>query len=251
MPYIKFTFAIIVILFIVFGTTAQPLVSISDYEKTATSLISQYNDIFLNTGAQEDQTARANVNAFKEYRIVTHYLTDVTNQSTETTILGRNVSFPVGISASSGRNRWRTFQPNGELQMLEGAKRFGTIITQVSSLSSITLEGIADAYANELKWFQMYIFTNKNVTIDMLRRAEKGGYNAVVLTIDAQLPFLRYSLERLNATDSEPTPNYDVYGGREKSLSIAKSATIEDIKWFRTLTTLPIVIKGMIIHYYF
>lgn len=62
----------------------------------------------------------------------------------------------------------------------------GTIYT-MSTLSTSSIEEVAKAAPNTNKWFQLYIYKDRQLTSNMVRRAEANGFKAIVLTIDAPL----------------------------------------------------------------
>ncbi len=57
----------------------------------------------------------------------------------------------------------------------------------LSSWSTTSLEDVAQAAPNGLKWFQLYVYNDRSVTENLIRRAEKAGYKAIVLTVDAPI----------------------------------------------------------------
>lgn len=59
-----------------------------------------------------------------------------------------------------------------------------TIYT-MSTLSTCSIEEVAEAAPNTNKWFQLYIYKDRRLTQKVIRRAEKAGYKALVLTVDA------------------------------------------------------------------
>lgn len=52
-------------------------------------------------------------------------------------------------------------------------------------MSTSSIEEVAEAAPNAIKWFQLYVYTDRNVTLNLIRRAERAGFKALVLTIDA------------------------------------------------------------------
>jgi len=66
------------------------------------------------------------------------------------------------------------------------AQAAGTIFI-LSTLSTSSIEEVAKAAPDCIKWFQLYTYNDRNVTIDLIRRAERAGFKALVLTIDTPL----------------------------------------------------------------
>lgn len=64
------------------------------------------------------------------------------------------------------------------------AQAAGTIFI-LSTISTSSIEEVAEAAPDGIKWFQLYIYIDRNVTLNLIRRAERAGFKALVLTIDA------------------------------------------------------------------
>src|SRR5260370_12372090 len=59
-----------------------------------------------------------------------------------------------------------------------------TILAAFSTLTSISLEDIAKAAPTGPRWFQLYLQPEFSITKNLVERAEKAGYNAIILTVD-------------------------------------------------------------------
>ena len=55
----------------------------------------------------------------------------------------------------------------------------------LSSLSTTSLEDVAAATPRGFCWFQLYVYKDRAVTLDLVKRAERAGYKALVVTVDA------------------------------------------------------------------
>ena len=75
----------------------------------------------------------------------------------------------------------------GELQTVSAAEKRGTIYT-LSSLSTTSMKDVAQQAPNAFRWFQLYITKNRKFTEAMIREAERLGYRAIAVTVDA--PYL-------------------------------------------------------------
>ena len=58
----------------------------------------------------------------------------------------------------------------------------------LSSWSTTSLEDVAVANGNGVRWFQLYVYKDREIVKQLVQRAEKAGYTAIALTVDA--PFL-------------------------------------------------------------
>ena len=96
-----------------------------------------------------------------------------------TTLLGLPVTLPVALAPTAFN---RLGHPDGELAAARAAGATGTLMC-CSTIASCSLEEIAAAATGPL-WFQLYVYRDRQVTRDLVRRAETAGYRALVLTVD-------------------------------------------------------------------
>ena len=111
-------------------------------------------------------------------------MTDVSDRSLETVVLGQKVSMPVGIAPTAMQ---KMVHPDGEAAVARAAEEAGVLFI-LSTMSTVSIEDVAAAAPSGLKWFQLYIYKDRDVTKALVKRAEKAGFKAIVLTVDA--PFL-------------------------------------------------------------
>lgn len=69
---------------------------------------------------------------------------------------------------------------------LIAAEKINTIYT-MSTLSTSSIEEVATAAPNAKKWFQLYIYKDRQLSGNLVRRAEAAGFKALVLTVDAPI----------------------------------------------------------------
>lgn len=74
--------------------------------------------------------------------------------------------------------------------IFKAAGSVNTIYT-MSTLSTSSIEEVATSAPNTNKWFQLYIYKDREITKNLVRRAEKAGFKALVLTVDAPIFGLR------------------------------------------------------------
>ena len=124
----------------------------------------------------------------------------------------------------------------------------------VSSIfSNKSMEEIAEASKDGLRWQQMYFCTDCSLTEGFVRRAELAGCKAIVVTIDS--PVLPLKMELLKNDWILPShmrsTNYPYCGDKEKSLELVDksfnpSFTWGNISWLCSYTRLPVVVKGLL-----
>lgn len=232
-------------------------ICIQDFEKHAqTSLTPAVRDYY-NSGAGDQYTLKLNIEAFKKYRIKPRFLRDVSKRDLSTTILGEKISMPLGVAPAAMQ---RMAHPEGECANARAAEAHGTIYV-LSTISTSSIEEVAEAAPNAIKWFQLYIYNDRNITVNLVRRAERAGFKALVLTVDAPL----FGDRRADIRNKFSLPSHLKLGNFQGELSTKiKSAKNgsglseyvmnlfdaslqwEDIAWLRSITKLPLVLKGVL-----
>lgn len=77
----------------------------------------------------------------------------------------------------------RMAHPEGECANARAAEKAGIIFT-LSTIATSSIEEVAEAAPKCTKWFQLYIYKDRSVSESLVRRAEKSGFKAIVLTVD-------------------------------------------------------------------
>jgi 4-hydroxymandelate oxidase len=210
---------------------------------------------FIAGGAGDEVTMRQEREAFGRYYIEPRILAGVTEPDLGTELLGTRVALPVGVAPMAYH---RLACADGELATVTGAARTGAL-TVIATLSSESLERVA-ATAEVPLWFQLYCLNDRALTASLVRRAAAAGYRAIVLTVDAPRLGRRWRDVRngfslpagvapANLHDSMlPAP-----GGNGVSTLAAHAAAHhdaslawDDLPWLRSLTGLPLVLKGVL-----
>ncbi len=131
-------------------------------------------------GAAEDEvTARRNEAAFEDYELLPRVLRDVSSVDLSTTVLGAPVSMPV-LLAPTGMTR--LFHHDGETAAARAAHRAGVVYT-LSSLSTVSIEDLAEA-SDGPRWFQIYVWKDRELVREFFDRCRAAGYDALMLTVD-------------------------------------------------------------------
>ena len=125
----------------------------------------------------------------------------------------------------------------------------GTCFT-LSSWSTTSIEEVAEHNgSHSLRWFQLYVYKDNNLTIELVRRAEREGFKALVVTVDTPESGLRFA-EKRNKFSLPPhikLANFSDRNSRSLLSSWGISLLVWDgIDWLRSITRLPIVLKGIL-----
>jgi len=244
------------------GETPSLPVAWADLERAAESAMEPRAASYVYAGAGSGDTMRANLEAFRRWRIVPRMLRDVSEVTLSTTILGTPAAAPVLLAPIGVQT---IVHPDGELASARAAAALGVPFV-ASSASAHTLEEIADA-GDGPRWYQLYWPNDPELAESFVRRAEAAGYGAIVVTVDtyipgwkprdlqqAWLPFLEgvgnanYLQDPVFRAALERTPEEDMGAaiGHYLSVYVNPSLTWDELEWLRETTSLPIVLKGIL-----
>ncbi len=135
---------------------------------------------FTRSGAGGEETLKNNVASFANYSIVPQYLKDVSQVDTSIELFGHKYQHPF-LLAPVGM--LKITDEDGEIAVAKAAAKHHVPFIQ-STTSSYSIEDVTEASGTSPKWFQLYWSNNENISYSMVKRAEKAGYQAIVLTID-------------------------------------------------------------------
>lgn len=227
----------------------QPL-TLADFEMRARECLPAESLAFIQGGAGNERSLEANLAAYESLRLLPRVLKDVSCRSTETKVLGQDVSFPVLVAPSAMH---RMADEDGEIATARATGDSGTIMV-LSLGSSYPVEEVMDRASGPV-WFQTYVGKDRAKTADVIGRAEAAGCQALVLTVDAPVVGGR-TAELRSGFQVKPewfasthTPMYGltspVASGAGATELWDPSLSWDDIEWLRTITRLPLVLKGV------
>lgn len=227
-----------------------------DLEAMARSKVPRAAFDYIAGGADGEVSLRRNREAYDHWALRPRVLVDVSRRDTATTVLGERVSMPILVAPTAFHG---LVHPEGEIATARGAAAAGTLMV-ASAIATRTLEDIAAA-AQAPRWFQLYVYRDRSVTEDLVGRAEKAGYRAICLTVDTPLLGRRERDERnaftlppgLGIANVRPA-GLDAMPEADRGSAFAKyvvdlldpAVTWKDIAWLRTITDLPVVLKGIL-----
>ncbi|KAF5272869.1 hypothetical protein FQR65_LT17311 [Abscondita terminalis] len=170
--------------------------------------------------------------------------------------MGQQLAMPIGIAPTALQ---KLAHPIGEGATVRAAQEKNVIFI-LSMYSTTSIEEISEIAPSAIKWFQMCVYKNREVNRHLIQRAEKAGFKAIVLTADTPVVGLRYSEARNKFSLPSHLKFENLEGLRklesENGLSLSDleyvpnnlnaSFTWEDLKWFQSITKLPIILKGIL-----
>jgi 4-hydroxymandelate oxidase len=210
---------------------------------------------FVAGAAGQELSLAANRAALDRVFVVPRVLRDVSVRSTQSDLLGRQAALPVAVAPVAYH---RLAHPEGELAAARAAAAAGVPFT-AATLSSYTVEQIAAVGATT--WFQLYWLKDRAQRLDLVRRAEAAGCTALMLTVD--VPWMGRRLRDIrngfalpaevtaaNLTEAAGSAAHRANGGSavagHTALTFAPTLTWADVEELRTLTGLPLILKGVL-----
>jgi 4-hydroxymandelate oxidase len=230
------------------------LLNVADYARAARAkLPSDVVDYYVG-GALDEITLRENTAGWEQLKLYYRVLAGVGPRDMSTTVLSQPVSMPVLVAPTAFH---RLACEKGEIAMARAAKTAKTLFI-LSSLSNTAME-VVFAEAGSPRWFQLYIYKDREITLELVKRAEVAGAEAIVLTVDA--PGLgtreRDARNSFRLSDGLTVENLAPLGKGNfpevKGSGLAayvrtnfkEDLGFDDLDWLCHSTRLPVVVKGV------
>jgi isopentenyl diphosphate isomerase/L-lactate dehydrogenase-like FMN-dependent dehydrogenase len=226
------------------------LLNVSDYKSAAQKRLDPATFGYIAGGANDEWTLRENAAAFERWVLRPRMLVDVSEVTAAATVLGTGMSLPVLVAPTAFQ---RMAHPEGELAMARGAAAAGAVMC-LSTAATATIEEVAAAAPDAARWFQLYWSRDRGVVRDLVERAEAQGYRAVIVTVDLPAVGRRERDLRTGFEIPEhvPIPAFLALAGEagitpdQLNVLVDNSLTWRDLEWLRALTSLPLVVKGIL-----
>ncbi|XP_057507057.1 glycolate oxidase 1-like [Actinidia eriantha] len=185
-------------------------------------------------------------------------------------VLDFKISMPIMIALTTMQ---KMAHHEGEYATARAASAAGTIMT-LSSWATSSVEEIASTGPG-IRFFQLYVYKDRNVVAQLVRRAERAGFKAIALTVDTPRlgrreadiknrftlpPFLTLkNFEGLDLGKMDKVNLFSYYKlicgivlANDSGLAsyvagqIDRSLSWKDVQWLQTITKLPILVKGVL-----
>ncbi len=245
------------------GVLSRLPVDFSSLEQKARAAMPASVLSYVQGGCGDEFTQRRNAEAFHHWGLIPRMLVDCATRDLSIKLFGMELATPIflspigvlGICTPDGR---------GDVHVARAAAQTGVPMI-ASTLSNDPLETIAETLGTTPGFFQLYTPKNKEVAESLVRRAETAGYKAIVVTLDTWVTGWRP--QDLNAGNfpqlrghvlqnyfSDPCFRGMLARPPEEDLAAAigqwaqtfgKVLTWADMPWLRSLTKLPLILKGI------
>src|SRR5260370_64281 len=154
--------------------------NIADYARAARTKLPQQVCDYYEGGALDEITLRENTAGWERLKLHYQVLAGVGDRDLGTTVLGQKILMPIAVAPTAFH---KLACAEGEIAVARAAKAAGTLFV-LSSLSNTAMEPVL-AEAASPRWFQLYIYRDRGITLELVKRAEAAGAEAIVLTVDA------------------------------------------------------------------
>jgi isopentenyl diphosphate isomerase/L-lactate dehydrogenase-like FMN-dependent dehydrogenase len=229
-------------------------VSLRDVELRARARLDPAIYDFCAGGAGSEQTLAENRRAFRRIFLRPRVMVDTSHVDTTVAVLGQQLTSPVLIAPTAFN---RVVHADAEPAVARAAAAAGTVMV-VSTMASTAVEEIAAAADGRL-WFQLYVFRDRGLTRELVDHAAAAGCCALVLTVDAprigrrerdlRNQFVLPAGVHAPHLESAGRPSRwgagSTFAGFNDAL-LEPSLTWDVVEWLRSVTTLPLIVKGIL-----
>ncbi|WP_088288056.1 alpha-hydroxy acid oxidase [Kineosporia sp. A_224] len=220
--------------------------------------------------AGTEAALRRSRSAFARVELRPRVLRDVSEVDLTTTVLGAPAAAPFAFGPTGFT---RMMHHEGEPAVARVAEREG-LVYALSTMGTTSVEALAEAAPSGRRWFQLYLWRDREASADFVRRAHASGYEALVLTVDTPVggPRLRdvrngltippsLTLKTLadmaihpawwaNLLTTQPLEfaSFRSSGGSVSDLAsriFDPTATVADVAWLRGAWPGKLVVKGV------
>ena len=203
-------------------------------------------------GADDEVTLRDNVEAWRRIRLLPRVMRDVTSVDPSVELMGSLLAAPLLVAPMALQ---RMAHDDGEIGMARATAAAG-IPMVISTMATVTLEDIASAVPDAMRWFQFYVHKDRDLSRRLLDRAVATGCSAVVLTVD--LPVV--GRRRRDEANRFELPGHLHAANLERSLESSGGSALSEysdhafeqaltpslLEWVAGLSDLPLLVKGVL-----
>ena len=245
------------------GVVPKLPVDFDGLEARAAAAMPAFVRSYVQGGCGDELTQRRNVEAFGRWGIIPRMMVDGSKRDLSIELFGERYPTPL-FMAPIGVTGICTQDMHGDLAAARASVATGVPL-MASTLSNDPLETVAETLGEQPGFFQLYTPRDPDVAASLVARAEAAGYRAIVVTLDTWLTgwrprdlnvanfpqlhghvlinyFSDPAFSKLLAKPPEEDPAAAI---RTWAATFGKVLTWDDMPWLRSLTKLPIVLKGI------
>jgi lactate 2-monooxygenase len=214
-------------------------------------------------GCGDEHTQDQNAAAFHHWGMIPRMMVDCSTRDLSIELFGHRYPTPL-FMAPIGLNGEATQDRHGDIAAARASALTGVPFC-ASTLANDRLEDVKAACGDTPAWFQLYTPKNRELAESLIRRAEEAGYKALVVTLDtwvtgwrprdlnaSNFPQLRGKVLQNYFTDpvfrsllAKPPEDDPAAAIFTWAATFGQVLTWDDMAWFKSVTKLPIVLKGI------
>jgi lactate 2-monooxygenase len=214
-------------------------------------------------GAGDERTQRANAEVFRQWGLMPRMFVGAAQRDLSVDLFGLKLPSPL-FMAPIGVISLCAQDGHGDLATARAAARTGVPMV-MSTLTEDPLEDVAAEFGDTPGFFQLYTPTDRDLAASLVHRAEAAGFKGIVVTLDtwvtgwrprdlgtSNFPQLRgkclanYTSDPVFRASLAQSPEENPQGAVLKWRSVfGNPLTWDDLPWLRSLTTLPLIVKGI------
>ncbi len=236
--------------------SADQVLNVMEFEALARDILPPAHFGYIATGADDDLTVVRNHDAFSHYEIRARRFVDVSRIDATRNVFGATWPTPIYLSAVSSQ---RAFHADGELGTARAA-RTRSMLMMLSTVASTAVEPVTEARGAPL-WQQLYPTDDWAVTQGIVRRAERAGSSAIVLTVDSMPSRNNETLARAMKADSRTCTACHINNSHDRlrkapmfaGLDVSHATTISPpnitpafLDKLRALVSVKLLVKGVV-----
>ena len=243
--------------------------TVGDFERIARRRTPRSVFDYVAGAAEREISTGRSVAAFERVVFHPHVMRDVTSVDPATTILGRPVALPVVLGPTGFTRMMRT---EGEPAVARAAGRAG-VPYALSTVGTTSVQKLATEAPDTDRWFQLYVWRDRERSKDLLAQAASSGCSTLVLTVDVPVsgPRLRDAYNGLtmpptltsrtifgmalkprwvfDVLTTEPL-SFESLGDPDELMTLIDSVfdpgvTVADIEWLRSQWRGSLIVKGI------
>ncbi len=218
---------------------------------------------------QEISLGRAR-RAFEDIEFQPLILRDVSKADLSADLFGKTMQLPLGIAPTGFTRMMNT---DGEIAGAQTAAKYGAPFC-LSTMGTTSIEAVAKAAPSGSNWFQLYLWRDRDRSLELIKRADEAGFDGLVLTVDAQVAGSRLrdvrngltippSLTVKTLLNAAPRTHWwwnfltkdplvfaslEAWDGTVAELMntmFDPTMTFEDLKWIRKVWKRNLIVKGV------
>jgi len=237
-------------------TGANQVLNVMEFEALARDILPPAHFGYIATGADDDLTVVRNHDAFSHYEIRARRFVDVSRVDATRNVFGTTWPTPIYLSAVSSQ---RAFHPDAELGTARAA-RTRSMLMMLSTVASTAVEPVTEARGAPV-WQQLYPTDDWAVTEGIVRRAERAGAPAIVLTVDTMPGRNNETLTRAMRADSRTCTACHINNSHDRlkkapmfaGLDVSRATTVSPpnitpafLDRLRALVSVKLLVKGVV-----